>query len=64
MVSVTLSFISCMYLCVALIPHLEAVKFDLEAFISVLHSIGGGAFTMFYIVMCDGYVHILSVQFL
>ena len=52
-----------MYMCVsvllivlllALIPHLEAVNFDLEGFISVLHSIGGGAFIMLYVLLADG----------
>ena len=41
-------------LLLALIPHLEAVNFDLEGFISVLHSIGGGAFIMLYVLLADG----------
>ena len=31
------------------------MNFDLQAFISVLHSIGGGALVMLYILMADGY---------
>ena len=52
------------YICtpVALIPHLEAVNFNLEAFISVLHSVGGGALVMFYILMADGYVVCVRVR--
>ena len=40
----------------AIIPHLEAIHFDLDGLISVLHSIGGGAFIMLYILMADGCV--------
>ena len=33
------------------------MNFDLERFLSVLHSIGGGAFILFYILMADGWGH-------
>ena len=39
---------------VALIPHLEAVSFNLERFIAQLHSVGGGAFVFLYVLMVDG----------
>ncbi|CAI8003903.1 N-acetylneuraminate 9-O-acetyltransferase [Geodia barretti] len=35
-------------------PHLEAVNFNLDRFIAVLHSVGGGAFIFLYILMVDG----------
>lgn len=41
----------------ALMPHLEAVNFDLQRFIGVFHSIGGIALVMFYLLLADGCAH-------
>ena len=45
---------SCLLLCAALMPHLEAINFDLDRFVLVLHSIGGGAVVFLYILIVDG----------
>ena len=50
----SIMLIVCVCMCAALMPHLEAVNFNLDRFIAVLHSVGGGAFIFLYILMVDG----------
>ena len=38
----------------ALIPHMEAVNFNLQQFIKVLHSVGGVALVLLYLLLADG----------